>query len=199
MVTGIKSRPVYSKLRIVEHAQRHLFALEGEGALALLELVAHGDPMLPLAEIRYVPGGDDGKGSTNALAALGPRQYWQAASVPGLIDELASLLSAATMGTRLYAAGTEPFLGAVIRVAADFGIKPTSIITEHRGSLKRRVQCVHCKGFTEDVTVSPVQCVHCGIHLLVRDHYSRRYHAYQGVSVDAEVPGTVPPAEERFA
>ena len=39
LVAGIKSRPVYSGLNIDSQAKRHLFALEGEGALALLDQV----------------------------------------------------------------------------------------------------------------------------------------------------------------
>ena len=199
LVTGIKSRPVYAGLVLHEHAQRHLFVLEGEGALALLELVQPGDVALERAEIMYAPGGSAGEAHGASLAALGAHDCWQAPTVPTLVNRLRFVLSTATMGTRLYAAGTEPFLGVVTRNAADFGIKHSSISTEHRGSLKRRVQCVHCKGCTEDVTASPVQCTHCGVHLLVRDHYSRRYHAYQGVSINAEDPGVVPPPEELFA
>ncbi|MEI9901745.1 MAG: dimethylamine monooxygenase subunit DmmA family protein [Hyphomicrobium sp.] len=55
-----------------------------------------------------------------------------------------------------------------------------------------RVQCVHCKGFTENVVASPVKCAQCGLTLAVRDHYSRRYAAFIGVCVDAEVPGEIP-------
>jgi hypothetical protein len=32
----------------------------------------------------------------------------------------------------------------------------------------------------------------------VRDHYSRRIGAFQGVNVDAEVPGNVPPTQELY-
>lgn len=31
--------------------------------------------------------------------------------------------------------------------------------------------------------------------LLVRDHYSRRIGTFQGVRIDAEAPGAVPPAQ----
>jgi DNA-directed RNA polymerase subunit RPC12/RpoP len=79
-----------------------------------------------------------------------------------------------------------------------FEIDPGSIRTEHRGSRARRVQCVHCKGINEDVSFSPVRCAHCGLLLLVRDHYSRRIGAFQGVNVDAEAPGTAPAPEELF-
>ena len=43
-----------------------------------------------------------------------------------------------------------------------------------------------------------VTCSHCGLSLLVRDHYSRRIGAFQGVCIDAEEPGTVPQPEELF-
>ena len=59
-------------------------------------------------------------------------------------------------------------------------------------STARRMQCVHCKGITEDVAIDPFVCAHCGLNLFVRDHYSRRLGAYQGVCIDAEDPGNVP-------
>ena len=102
------------------------------------------------------------------------------------------------MGMRLYAAGTEPLIGLVVQAGIDFSIDHLSIRTEHRGSLKRRVQCVHCKGYIEDVTTNPVKCIRCGTILLVRDHYSRRLAAFQGVCIDAEVPGDIPAAEALY-
>jgi predicted RNA-binding Zn-ribbon protein involved in translation (DUF1610 family) len=85
-----------------------------------------------------------------------------------------------------------------MRETIDFGVDYKSIRNEHRGSEARRVQCVHCKGITEDVKTSPYKCTHCGLNLLVRDHYSRRLAAFQGVSIEAEEPGTAPPPEELF-
>jgi dimethylamine monooxygenase subunit C len=85
-----------------------------------------------------------------------------------------------------------------MQVALDAGIDFNSIRTEHRGSEARRVQCVHCKGITENVTTQPCICSHCGLSLLVRDHYSRRLAAFQGVCIDAEEPGTAPPPEDMF-
>jgi hypothetical protein len=57
---------------------------------------------------------------------------------------------------------------------------------------------VHCKGITENVALDPFVCSHCGLSLYVRDHYSRRIAAFQGVNIDAEDPGLVPAAVERF-
>jgi predicted RNA-binding Zn-ribbon protein involved in translation (DUF1610 family) len=51
---------------------------------------------------------------------------------------------------------------------------------------------------TENVTATPFTCSHCGLSLFVRDHYSRRLGAFQGVCVDAEEPGVLPPVEEIY-
>ncbi len=212
LVSGIKSRPEYHGLHIDPHARRQLFALEGEGALALLEKPEVKDPeFLERTEILYVPahvaatGGSDQAAARSAsekhvaaLRALGARDYWQAPTIPTLLTRLQMALSTAHMGLRLYVAGTEGFIGQAMKVGTDAGFSYLSIMTEHRGSLARRVSCVHCKGITEHVTTNPVTCSHCGLKLLVRDHYSRRLSAFQGVCIDAEVPGEVPPVEEIF-
>ena len=98
----------------------------------------------------------------------------------------------------VYLTGTEGLMGQAQNEAMQAGIPHTSIQTEHRGSVARRMQCVHCKGITEDVMTDPFVCSHCGLNLFVRDHYSRRLAAYQGVCIDAEDPGNVPEARELY-
>jgi predicted RNA-binding Zn-ribbon protein involved in translation (DUF1610 family) len=195
LVVGIKSRPVYKGLLIDIHSARHLFALEREGAEALLEQVKSvGKEFLEKAEILYVgPETQAGK-----LRDLKPFDFWTTPAIPVLLSRLNAALQAAKMGTRLYISGTEGFIGQAVQVALDLGIDFNSIRTEHRGSTARRVQCVHCKGITDNVTTSPFKCSHCGLPLLVRDHYSRRYGAFQGVNVDAEDPGSAPKPEVLF-
>ena len=89
-------------------------------------------------------------------------------------------------------------IGEAMQVALDAGIDHTAICTEQRGSLVRRMQCVHCKGISENVTTQPSQGAHCGLWLLVRDHYSRRLGAFQGVCIHAEEPDNIPAAVETF-
>ena len=83
-------------------------------------------------------------------------------------------------------------------MALDAGFDHTSMQTEHRGSQARRMQSVQCKGITENVTTQPATCSHCGLLLLVRDHYSRRLAAFQGVCINAEDRSESPPIEEAF-
>lgn len=199
LVAGIKSRPVYGGLDIDANARRHLFALEGEGALALADqAAAAGGAFLPKSDILYVPAGSRGRDHDRTLAALGADTLWVAPTIPVLLNRLDAMLEHARMGTRLYIAGTEGFIGQAMQVALNHGIDHASIRCEHRGSAARRVQCVHCKGITDNVTTSPFTCTHCGLALLVRDHYSRRIGAFQGVNIDAEEPGTAPPPQEIF-
>ena len=199
LVQGIKSRPVYSGLIIDPNAARHLFVLEGEGAAALIEKRGNGAwEFLAKSEILYTATASKPKDYEALLQGLKPFDLWTAPTIPVLLNRLKATLQTARMGTRLYISGTEGFISQAIQVALDYGIDFNSIVTEHRGSAARRVQCVHCKGITDNVTTSPFTCSHCGLALLVRDHYSRRIGAFQGVNIDAEAPGAAPPPEERF-
>ncbi|MBY3558788.1 dimethylamine monooxygenase subunit DmmA family protein [Rhizobium laguerreae] len=199
LVAGIKSRPVYTGLTIQPRARRHIFALEGEGARALLDQQpALDETALSRSEILYVARGSQGTGLDETLRRLGADMFFTAPTIATLLFRLKGSLATAHMGTRLYLSGTEGFIGQAMLVALDYGVDHASVITEHRGSLARRVQCVHCKGITDDVTTSPFTCSHCGLPLLVRDHYSRRLAAFQGVNIDAEEPGSAPDPEELF-
>ncbi|MFM8606633.1 MAG: dimethylamine monooxygenase subunit DmmA family protein [Hyphomicrobiales bacterium] len=195
LVKGIKSRPVYGGVAIDPNAKKHLFVLEGEAALCLADQKPPATEMAK-ADILYVPHGDVNQ--QDVLKALQPNDFWAALTLPPLLGRLDVVLLSSRMGMRLYIAGTEGFIGQAMRVALAHGIDFNAIKTEHRGSEERRVQCVHCKGVTDHVKTQPVMCSHCGLSLLVRDHYSRRIGAFQGVCIDAEEPGTGPAPEVAF-
>jgi dimethylamine monooxygenase subunit C len=196
LVSGIKSRPVYPGLYLETAAKRHLFLAEDEGVSAVFDLIEKSGAAF-LARSTILAVGLDETARQRLLSA-GTDAVWTFPSRETALFRFDGMLGTLTMGTRIYVAGTEPFIGLAVSTAMRHGIDHQSLITEHRGSLKRRVQCVHCKGFTEDVTTNPVACAHCGLNLLVRDHYSRRLAAFQGVCIDAEVPGEVPPQEALF-
>lgn len=200
MLSGeMLSRPLYPGLTPDLHAKQNLILAEGEGAAAVLDLAAKSpENFFSRATILFCPAGSAGKGYEEKLKALAPQAFWVLPTLATAMFRLKGVLATATMGTRLYVAGTEPFIGSALQAAIEAGIDHKSVRTEHRGSAKRRVQCVHCKGFIEDVTTNPVTCTHCGLKLLVRDHYSRRLGAFQGVCIDAEVPGEAPTPEEIY-
>ncbi len=199
LVDGIKSRPVYAPLS-PRPGRRHLIVANDEGALAVLELAgAAPDGFLAKTSLIYVAGGSAAAGHGARLGQLGADDYREAPSEAAALTSFRALLDAARMGTQVYVAGTENFIAQIVQAALDAGLELRAIGADHRGSLERRVQCVHCKAITEHVTTQPVDCSGCGLALLVRDHYSRRIGAFQGVSIDAEEPGTAPEPEPVFA
>jgi dimethylamine monooxygenase subunit C len=198
--SAIKSRPVYGVLEPRAGA-RHLVVADGEGADAVIEFLAklgNGKAdMLRNLHIIYTAG-PNGTDKSEALARLGAAQFYAAPSIPTLLPRLQRVLADAHMGTQFYLAGTEGLMGQAEREIMNTGFPFSDIQKEHRGSTVRRVQCVHCKGITENVRTDPFKCSHCGLNLFVRDHYSRRLAAFQGVNIDAEDPGLVPEAQVRF-
>jgi hypothetical protein len=191
----IKSRPVYGTLK-AGPGTLHVFVADGDGAFAILDLAKTAPAgFFDRANITYVPGD---RNHSAALLDLQPDAFHEGPSIAAILPRIGRIFADARMGTRLYLAGSEGLIGQAMRLAIEAGVDHASIETEHRGSLARRVQCVHCKGITENVKTQPAICSHCGLTLLVRDHYSRRIAAFQGVCIDAEEPGVVPPTEEAF-
>ena len=192
---SIRSRPVYGKLS-ASSAPGHLLVADADGGEALLELAGNALPgFMDNAEICYVPGAVD---HSDDLKALGAARYYSGPSIAAMQPRLMRNFERMRMGTQIYLAGSESLIGVSMKTAMEAGIDYRAIQTEHRGTLARRMQCVHCKGITENVTTQPSECSHCGLLLLVRDHYSRRYAAFQGVNINAEDPTDVPLKEEVF-
>jgi hypothetical protein len=198
LFSGIKSRPQYPGLAADLHAKHHVFVADAAGAEAVLDLfrkdrgAIQGQVIIVFASTAV-----DGTAAAE-LEKLGAEAVHVLPTIATAMRRLEGVLGIARMGTRIYAAGSESLIGLTIQLVQSCGLDWKAVITEHRGTLARRVQCVHCKGFTENVTTNIVKCSHCGTNLLVRDHYSRRLAAFQGVCIDAEVPGDLPDVEEVF-
>ena len=196
---SIKSRPIYAALE-ARPGTMHVIVADGEGADAvtdMLDNVNDRTEILDQAHLMYVPG-PNGVDLAEALQALGATQFFRAPTIPALLPRLQRVVADARMGPQFYLAGTEGLIGQAEREIMATGFPFAAIQKEHRGSTVRRVQCVHCKGITENVATDPFRCSHCGLNLFVRDHYSRRLAAFQGVNIDAEDPGLVPEPVVRF-
>ncbi len=186
---SIRSRPVYGTLE-VRTGTAHLMIADAHGAEAIMAIAT--PELMTKTHIIYIPKGAD---MGDKLRALNPSQYYEGPSYAAAEQRIAKAFEDAKMGLQLYLTGTEGLMGQAQAAAMAAGIPHSAIQTEHRGSIARRMQCVHCKGITEDVEIDPFVCSHCGLNLFVRDHYSRRLAAYQGVCIDAEDPGNVPPSK----
>ncbi|MCR9107449.1 dimethylamine monooxygenase subunit DmmA [uncultured Marivita sp.] len=191
---SIASRPVYGTLE-PRPGKAHLMIADAEGAEAILELALQDSALMAKTHIIYIPKGTE---FSDKLRALKPAQFYEGPSYDASVQRIRKVLGDAHMGLQVYLAGTEGLMGQAMNEAISAGIPASAIQTEHRGSVARRMQCVHCKGITEDVITDPFVCAHCGLNLFVRDHYSRRLAAFQGVCIDAEDPGNVPEPVELY-
>jgi hypothetical protein len=201
LVTGIKSKPVYAPLQADTRGRYHLMVGMGVGAAPLLRVIAEmrsaAAQSLKHTRILYVPGTGAGAGNDEFRAAgVGELRLFD--GTPALLEKFRATLSESLMGTRLYVAGPESFIGLVMKIALEFNLNKDEIRAEECGTLARRIYCIHCRATTEQVRTNIVRCVGCARWLLVRDHYSRRLAAYMGVMVDAEAPGELPPLKEVF-
>ncbi len=102
--------------------------------------------------------------------------------------DLAAELSVAVTGLRLYVFGGEAFVWDMFRVALQSGLDADEIFL-HPDVGRRRVQCIHCKTVAEEVAAPELDCPGCGLRLLVRDHFSRRLAAFQGVAMRGATRG----------
>ncbi|MCV6586036.1 MAG: hypothetical protein OIF47_10925 [Marinibacterium sp.] len=189
---SIPSRPVYSGLVSCGSALSIMVADEA-GAAALTDLARSDASVMDKAHLLLI---GVSQATVQELSALTPRSLSQSPTVQGAEEIFDALIAHAAIGTLLFCAGSEGLIGQFSARAMRFGLSPDAIQSEHRGSVARRMQCVHCKGITEDVTTDPFICGHCGLTLFVRDHFSRRLGAFQGVCVDAETPGDIPETVE---
>jgi dimethylamine monooxygenase subunit C len=204
LVTGIKSKPVYAPLQADARGRYHLMLGMGVGAGPLLRVIAEMQTTAPAApaapaalkhtRVLYIP--EAAPAIEQFRASVGDVQSF--ADAPALLDRFRVILGQSLMGTRLYVAGPESFIGLVMKIALEFNLNKDEIRAEECGTLARRVYCIHCRATTENVRTNIVRCIDCERWLLVRDHYSRRLAAYMGVMVDAEAPGELPPIKEMF-
>jgi hypothetical protein len=223
LITGIKSKPIYAPLQADPRGRYHLMLGTGVGAAPLLRVIAEmrvaAAQSLKNTRVLFVPdaGADSGAGAgagaggntgvgAGGGAALELEQFKAAAvgdvqsfpATPALLERFRAILGQSLMGTRLYVAGPESFIGLAMKIALEFNLNKDEIRAEECGTLARRVYCIHCRATTENVHTNIVRCIGCERWLLVRDHYSRRLAAYMGVMADAEAPGELPPLKEVF-
>lgn len=201
LVTGIKSKPVYAPLQADSRGRYHLMLGLGSGVAALLRVLDELQTSAPHAiqntRVLQVPSNRDAR-------ALEPFERFVVPDTRvfddsrALLQEFRAVLTRSLMGTRLYVAGPESFIGLAMKIALEFNLNKDEIRAEELGSLARRVYCIHCRATTENVRTNIARCIECGRSLLVRDHYSRRLAAYMGVMADAEAPGELPPIKEVF-
>jgi ferredoxin-NADP reductase len=202
LVTGIKSKPVYTPLAPDLSGRYHLMVGHGVGSEPLLRILRDLHAAAPDSGARtrvlFVTSVDEHRAVQERFLSAGAAEVRSFSRDSELLTDLNDVLTRSVMGTRLYVAGPESFMGLVMRIARQFNLNKDEVRAEECGSSARRVYCIHCQTATENVTTNIVQCKDCNRWLLVRDHYSSRLAAYMGVMVDAEAPGERPDVKVAF-
>ena len=199
LISGIKSKPVYEPLRADIGGRYHVMLASGSGGEALLRVLGEIRDAAPqaLQNTRALLVGPSSAIATR-IKEFGVTDVRVFDDIPALLTTFRTVLDESLMGTRLYVAGPESFIGLAMKLALEFDMNKDEIRAEELGTQARRVYCVHCRTTAEDVKTNIVNCAGCRRWLLVRDHYSRRHAAYMGVMVDAEAPGELPPIKEVY-
>ncbi|TLD72837.1 hypothetical protein FEM03_01835 [Phragmitibacter flavus] len=182
---SIKSQPVYAPLTFNPEASHHLFATSGVGYHAVETLLTE-TPAFPYTWLHV---GDTPASPT----AFG---YPDESS---LLRDLEIKLRQVSPGTQIALAGPETFIWSAALVTRGAGFSRSRVQTQLMGSKARRVLCAHCRHLHEGIQHTIFVCHGCGLHLAVRDHFSRRLCAYLAGRVDAEEPGNIPQSEELYA
>ena len=198
LVTGIKSKPVYTPLAPDLRGRYHLMVGQGVGSEPLLRVLRDLHAAAPESGARTRVLFIGSSEAATTFRTEGAAEVDLYGSEQDLLVRLQGVLNDSVMGTLLYVAGPESFMGLVMRIARQFNLNKDEVRAEECGSQARRVYCIHCRTATENVTTNIVQCKDCNRWLLVRDHYSSRLAAYMGVMVDAEAPGERPGLKEVF-
>lgn len=197
LITGIKSRPVYDQLSPMASGLDHVAAAQGSGGKPLVRLLGEMDSeQLTATTVLYSSESFTGRNYLADIQQFKVRDLIVFPSNADAVKGLDAFLASAKMGTRLYISGSEGFIGTSMQVATSYGVSRDEVLREHAGSFVRRVWCAHCSHYSENVTRRIFQCSGCKRNLIVRDHYSGRLAAFQGVKADGEVPGEMPENEE---
>jgi hypothetical protein len=197
LITGIKSRPVYDELTPMAGGLGHVAAAQGSGGEPLLRLLGEMNAeQLAATTVLYSIESFTGRNHLADIRKYRVRDLFVFATNAEAVAGLDAVLRAAGMGTRLYLSGSEGFIGTSMQVATAYGMNRDEVLREHAGSFVRRVWCAHCSTYSENVTRRVFRCPGCERNLVVRDHYSGRLAAFQGVKADGEVPGELPEDEE---
>ena len=196
LITGIKSRPIYDHLAPILRANRHLLVAQGSGGSAVARLLSEMGLSLAKTEVLYSTESFSGRSFAEEISRFPALKVRLFNTNEKAVEALDGLLSEAQIGTVLYLAGSETFIGRAMQIATKFDLKRDEVLREHCGALARRIFCIHCNAYNENVTHRVFRCQACGESLIVRDHDSRRLAAFMGVKADAETPGMLPPDEE---
>lgn len=120
------------------HASNHVFAGDGEGAQAILDLLTRSrSEVKGRITIVYADTGPASAGFALRLCKQDVDRVLILPTVLAAIGLLSAMIESARVGARLYAAGTDTLIALVAQLAEARGLDPTSVIAESRKAANR--------------------------------------------------------------
>lgn len=113
------------------HAHHHIFAADGEGAQALIDLLqCHKAELKGRITVVYA---DTGPASANFALRLCQLDVDRVCVLPSLLAAIALLsvmIERAVVGVRIYAAGSETLVNLIVQLAVARGLDPMSVMAD---------------------------------------------------------------------
>jgi hypothetical protein len=139
MLHGVHADQPLFGLLADPHARDHVFAADGEGAQAILDLLTRSRAELNgRITIVYADTGPTGAEFALRLCRQNVDRVLVLPTLLAAIGLLSALIEAARIGARVYAAGSETLIGLVIQLAEARGLDPLSVIAELRSTRAER-------------------------------------------------------------
>jgi NADPH-dependent ferric siderophore reductase len=115
------------------HASHHILAADGDGAQAILDLLAESRADLNgRITIVYADTAPDASDFALRLCKQDVDRVLVMPTLLAAIGLLSAMIEAARIGARIYAAGSETMIGLVIQLAEARGLDPMSVMAEQR-------------------------------------------------------------------
>lgn len=164
------------------YATQHIFAADGDGAQAVIELLrSNGASMRGCITIVYAQTAlmaEEYAAELNQLPVRFVRCY---PTVISAVEQLMQLFGSVRAGARIYAAGSQRLIDLVRQLAAASGMDSSSVLSDFRPALSHVVQCEICGDITGEVTNCFLYCAHCGTSLFVRGRAESSANVLRGI------------------
>lgn len=163
------------------YASHHVFAADGEGALAIERLLCESGPLKGQKTILYADTSDPMHQHRLRLAALRGTELIVFTSIAVLLHWMNSFDLRSSSSVRLYAAGSRTLIRLAVELAANAGLPQESVLTEFCNPTTRDVECSRCGTVTTVVYPALLLCSRCGIELRITSYYSVSSGTYLGL------------------
>jgi hypothetical protein len=162
------------------YASHHVFAADGEGAVAIERLLHASAPLKGQKTILYADTGDPVHQHRLRLTALPSTEVIVFTSIAVLLHWLNSFDLRSSAAVRLYVAGSRTLIRLIVELSTTAGLPQERVLMELCNPIERNVECSRCETVTRTVDAAQLLCSCCGTELRISNYYSAASGTYLG-------------------